>query len=189
MEFEAILEHIRLRRPALAGKLAVWKNAGPSGQDALIVDSAIARQLAEFLRDDPDLLFDYCSNVTGVDWMENAVQTGEDAEPGLRPESGYLEAVYHLYSVARRHGPLVLRMRTGDRKQAVHLPSLTPIWKAAELQEREVYDLYGILFDGHPDLRRLLLWDEFEGHPMRKDFQEPDETPPLETVADPGSAA
>jgi NADH-quinone oxidoreductase subunit C len=58
---------------------------------------------------------------------------------------------------------------------AVHLPSLTPLYRAAEFQEREVYDLYGVRFDGHPDLRRILMWDEFVDHPMRKDYVQPDD--------------
>ncbi len=57
----------------------------------------------------------------------------------------------------------------------VHLPSLTPVWRSAEFQEREIFDLYGIHFDGHPDLRRILMWDEFVDHPMRKDYVEPDD--------------
>ncbi len=57
----------------------------------------------------------------------------------------------------------------------VHLPSLTPIWRGAEFQEREIYDLYGIIFDGHPDLRRILMWDGFKDYPMRKDYVEPDD--------------
>jgi NADH-quinone oxidoreductase subunit C len=87
--------------------------------------------------------------------------------------SGYLEAVYHLYSMEKKHGPLVLRLRTGDRTGEVALPSLTPVWRSAEFQEREIFDLYGIVFEGHPDLRRILMWDEFEDHPMRKDYVEP----------------
>jgi NADH-quinone oxidoreductase subunit C len=66
-------------------------------------------------------------------------------------------------------------MRTADRGEAARLPSLTPIWRSAEFQEREIFDLYGIHFDGHPDLRRILMWDEFEDHPMRKDYVEPDD--------------
>jgi len=66
--------------------------------------------------------------------------------------------VYHLFSIAKKHGPITLRMRTRDRDAGVHLPSLTPVWRSAELQEREIFDLFGVVFDGHPDLRRLLMW-------------------------------
>ena len=88
---------------------------------------------------------------------------------------GYLEAVYHLYSMTHKHGPVIIRMRTSDRADGACLPSLTSIWRSAEFQEREVFDLYGIRFEGHPDLRRILMWDEFEDHPMRKDYREPDD--------------
>jgi NADH-quinone oxidoreductase subunit C len=88
---------------------------------------------------------------------------------------GYLEAVYHLYSMTLKHGPVVIRMRTKDRAAGARLPSLTQIYRSAEFQEREIFDLYGIQFDGHPDLRRILMWDEFEDYPMRKDYREPDD--------------
>jgi NADH-quinone oxidoreductase subunit C len=96
-------------------------------------------------------------------------------ETRKRVEPGRLEAVYHLYSVEKKHGPLVIRMKTANRTDQVELPSLTPVWRAAEFQEREVFDLYGIVFAGHPDLRRLLMWDGFKDHPMRKDYVEPDD--------------
>ncbi len=88
---------------------------------------------------------------------------------------GYLEVVYHLYSTEKKHGPLILRARTENRTDAVHLPSVTPIWRSAEFQEREIFDLYGVVFDGHPDLRRLLMWEGFEDHPMRRDYVAPDD--------------
>jgi NADH-quinone oxidoreductase subunit C len=101
---------------------------------------------------------DFCSNVTGVDW----------------PES--LEAVYHLFSMEKKGTtPVILRMRTTNRTDGIHLPSLTPVWRSAEFQEREIFDLFGIVFDGHPDLRRILMWDEFTDHPMRRDYVEPDD--------------
>jgi NADH-quinone oxidoreductase subunit C len=86
-----------------------------------------------------------------------------------------LEVVYHLFSMSLKHGPVILRMRTGNRAEDVRLPSLTPVWRGAEFQEREVYDLFGVEFEGHPDLRRILMWDGYKDHPMRKDYAEPDD--------------
>jgi NADH-quinone oxidoreductase subunit C len=94
---------------------------------------------------------------------------------------GYLEAVYHLFSMEKKHGQVVLRLRTGNRTDDTHVPSLTPVWRGAEFQEREAFDLYGIVFDGHPDLRRILMWDGFKDYPMRKDYVPPaDEIPVIE---------
>jgi NADH-quinone oxidoreductase subunit C len=90
-------------------------------------------------------------------------------------EPGYLEVVYHLFSMAKKHGPVVLRMRTANRSDQVELPSFTPIWRSAEFQEREIFDLFGIVFAGHPDLRRILMWEGFKDHPMRRDYVEPDD--------------
>ncbi|MGA2807998.1 MAG: NADH-quinone oxidoreductase subunit C, partial [Terracidiphilus sp.] len=104
---------------------------------------------------------------------QNIEETIEETRKRLVP--GHLEVVYHLYSVARRHGPVVLRMSTVNRTDQVELPSLTPLWRSAEFQEREVFDLYGVVFTGHPDLRRLLMWDAFKDYPMRRDYVEPDD--------------
>lgn len=173
-----VIERIHAAQHLLAAQVSCWNNAGPSGQNALVVEPEFALDLALFLRDDPELLLDYCSNVTGIDWPEGVAKAsaiGEDVGVDRRPEGEHLEVVYHLYSVALRQGPLVLRLRTADRAEKARLPSLTDVWKSAELQEREVFDLYGVSFDRHPDLRRILLWDEFEGYPMRKDFEMPGE--------------
>jgi NADH-quinone oxidoreductase subunit C len=139
-----------------------------------------AEQLIEvmtFLRDDPAYAMDYCSNVAGVDWLDK-VEKSKDAAGNETvktiPNTGYLEVVYHLYSAAKKHGPLALRCRTKGRTDAV-LPSITPVFRSAEFQEREIFDLYGIRFAGHPDLRRILMWDEFRDFPMRKDYVEPDD--------------
>jgi NADH-quinone oxidoreductase subunit C len=170
-------------------------NPGPSGQHSLLIDSAHGVAVARYLRDDAELKLNYLSNATGVDWpdreiaekvkvtrtvtktvdgVEQAVEeTVEETRKHIEP--GYLEAVYHLYSMEKKHGPVVIRIRTGNRSDDVELPSLTPVWKSAEFQEREIFDLYGIIFRGHPDLRRLLMWDEFKDHPMRKDYVEPDD--------------
>jgi NADH-quinone oxidoreductase subunit C len=183
------LEHIKARiEAAVSGaQVAIIPNDCPSGQTSLLLDNAHAFQVALFLRDDPELQLDYCSNMTGVDWPEaeltekittrqvvdGAEREIEEVRKSLRP--GYLEAVYHLYSMTRKHGPVILRLRTEDRAGRNHLPSLTPIWRGCEFQEREAYDLFGIVFDGHPDLRRILMWDAFTDHPMRKDYVEPDD--------------
>jgi NADH-quinone oxidoreductase subunit C len=170
-------------------------NPGPAAEHSLRLAPENAVAVATFLRDNSDLAFDFLSNVTGVDWPDKEIaekvkvtrqvmktvdgieQQVEETveETRKRVEPGCLEAVYHLYSVAKKHGPLVIRMKTVNRSDQVELPSLTLVWRAAEFQEREVFDLYGIVFTGHPDLRRLLMWDEFKDHPMRKDYVEPDD--------------
>ncbi|HZR05301.1 MAG TPA: NADH-quinone oxidoreductase subunit C [Candidatus Udaeobacter sp.] len=183
------LEQIKSRiEAAVPGvKIEIVANGSPSQQHSLKIDNEHARDVAKFLRDDPVLRLDFCSNVTGVDWLDRTVKKtvkvkklvdGEEKEVAETTEekiSGYLEAVYHLYSMTHKHGPVIIRMRTADRAEKACLPSLTPIWRSAEFQEREIFDLYGIRFDGHPDLRRILMWDEFEDHPMRKDYVQPDD--------------
>jgi NADH-quinone oxidoreductase subunit C len=74
-----------------------------------------------------------------------------------------------------KHGPVILRLRTSNRTDQACVPSLTTVWRGAEFQEREAYDLFGITFEGHPDLRRILMWEEFKDFPMRKDYVEPDD--------------
>ena len=183
------LEQIKARaEAALPGaKLEIIPNDCPSAQRSLLVDNPHAVEVAKFLRDDPQLRLDYCSNATGVDWpdleiaskikvkkvVDGVEKEVEETTKTIRP--GYLEAVYHLYSMALKHGPVILRLRTANRTDRVQMPSLTPIWRSCEFQEREIYDLYGIAFEGHPDLRRILMWDEFKDHPMRKDYIEPDD--------------
>ena len=162
-------------------------NPGPAQQSSLVIDNDHAPAVARFLRVDPALRLDFCSNVTGVDWLDRTVKKtvkvkklvdGEEKEVDETAEEkipGYLEAVYHLYSMTHKHGPVIIRMRTANRTDGARLSSLTPIWRSAEFQEREIFDLYGVRFDGHPDLRRILMWDEFVDHPMRKDYREPDD--------------
>ncbi len=175
--------------------VTIVPNASPSAQHSLRLDPRSAVDVARFLRDDPELALDFLSNVTGVDYLDKEIsqkvkvtrpvtktvdgveQTIEETVEETRKhiEPGFLETVYHLYSMAKKHGPVVLRMRTANRSDQVELPSFTPIWRSAEFQEREVFDLFGIVFAGHPDLRRLLMWDGFKDHPMRRDYVEPDD--------------
>ena len=183
------LDEIKARiEAAIPGaSIEIVQNASPSQQHSLKIDNEHAPDVAKWLRDDSALRLDFCSNATGVDWLDRIVKKtvrvkkvvdGTEKEVDETTEEripGHLEAVYHLYSMAHKHGPVIIRMRTADRTEGARLPSLTPVWRSAEFQEREIFDLYGIRFDGHPDLRRILMWDEFEDHPMRKDYQEPDD--------------
>lgn len=100
---------------------------------------------------------DYLSSLTGADYLT------------------FLECVYHFYSMEKKAGPIVLRTRVP--RDIPKIPSLVPLYRSAEYQERETFDMYGIVFDGHPDLRRIFMWDTFEAFPMRKDYvQEDSET-------------
>ncbi|MEY2521414.1 MAG: NADH-quinone oxidoreductase subunit [Verrucomicrobiota bacterium] len=183
------LEEIKARAEgAVPGaRIEIVANPGPANQPSLLLNHEHAAAVARFLRGDPALRLDHCSNVTGVDWLDRKVikktkikkmvdgvekeveETAEEFFPG------YLEAVYHLFSMTLKHGPVVIRLRTADRGEGARLPSLTSVYRSAEFQEREIFDLYGVHFDGHPDLRRILMWDEFVDFPMRKDYREPDD--------------
>src|SRR5229473_4485658 len=152
------LDEIKARAEVavLGARIDIVLNPGPANQPSLLMDHQHAPAVARFLRDDPALRLDFCSNATGVDWLDRAVkktvkvkkvvdgvekdvdQTTEEKIPG------YLEAVYHLYSMSHKHGPAIIRMRKADRAEGARLPSLTPIWRSAELQEREIFDLYEI---------------------------------------------
>ena len=120
-------------------------------KNGLVVAADKLVELATHLRDHEG--YDYLSMVTSLDWPQ------------------YFEVIYYLYGVSQPKGELVLRVRLPD-KAAPELPSLVAVWPGADLQEREVYDMMGIRFTGHPNLRRILLWDGFEGFPLRKDFKE-----------------
>lgn len=119
----------------------------------VIVDANQLLDVAAALREEWG--FNYLSSMTGVDLIKD----------------GKLEVVYHIYSIDQGGSAVVLKVQV-DRDNPV-MPSLTPYWPGADFQEREIWDLFGIKFEGHPDLRRILMWEEFEGHPLRKDWKEP----------------
>jgi NADH-quinone oxidoreductase subunit C len=131
---------------------AVRETHARLGDATAVVDPAQLVSVMRCLRDAPGLEFDMLMDVTCVDWL------------GQEPR---FEMVYHLYSLARNHR-LRVKARVGGEPPVV--ASLVPLWPSANWMEREVWDLYGVRFDGHPDLRRLLLYEEFEGHPLRKDY-------------------
>lgn len=182
---EQLQQTIRAAVPGAS--VEVVSNGSPCAQHSLLLDHDHAVEVARFLRDDPALRLDYVANMAGVDWPESVTKTKvkktieKDGQPVEveetveTPRAGYLEAVYHLCSMELKHGPVILRLRTANRSDRVSVPSLTPVWRGAEFQEREAYDLYGIKFTGHRDLRRILMWEGFADHPMRKDYVEPDD--------------
>jgi len=177
----------RLEAAVPDAKIEILPNDCPAGERSLLVAPAHVLAVAKFLRADPQLRLDFCSNVTGVDWpdaeisekikvkqvVDGVEKEVEEVKKTVRP--GYLEVVYHLYSMALKHGPVVLRQRTANRDHEAPAVSLTPVWRGCEFQEREVFDLFGIRLEGHPDLRRILMWDGFKGFPMRKDYVPPDD--------------
>ena len=122
------------------------------GDATALVERASLLEIMRLLRDEPGLDFEMLSDVTAVDWL------------GQEPR---FELVYHLYSVQRNHR---VRIKSRVPEHDPEIASLVPLWPSADWMEREVWDLYGIRFRGHPDLRRILLYAEFEGHPLRKDY-------------------
>jgi len=123
---------------------------------AVLSREGLAAALA-FCRDDDALGFDMLMDVTAVDYLRF---------PG-REDGPRFEVVYHLYSVANQHR---VRLKVSVEQDDPVVPTASGLWPIANWLEREVWDMFGIRFDGHPDLRRLLLYEEFEGHPLRKDY-------------------
>jgi NADH-quinone oxidoreductase subunit C len=138
----------------------------------VVVDPADLPAVCRFLRDDPRLRFELLLNISGVDYLE--------PDPKKAPKAGFephLEVVYHLMSFTHRHRftlklimPRWKNDKTGDLPE---VPSVADIWRTADWHEREVYDLCGVRFTGHPDLTRILLAEDWEGHPLRKDYEFP----------------
>jgi len=121
-----------------------------SSQNNLVVKSESLLEVATFLKTTPGLDFDYLTSITAVDYYD------------------YFEVVYHLTSIKHNHS-LVVKTRCYGRDNPV-VPSVVSLWRGADLQEREIYDLMGISFNGHPNLKRIFLWEGFQGHPLRKDY-------------------
>ncbi len=122
------------------------------GDATAIVPREKLIEVCRVLRDDPELHFDMLVDVTAVDYLGRAPR---------------FEVVYHLYSLTRNHR---IRIKVALEEHDPRLPSLVPLWAGADWLERETWDLYGIVFEGHPDLRRIYLYEEFHGHPLRKDY-------------------
>ena len=122
------------------------------GEACIVIDREKAPEIFRALHDDADLSFEFLIDLTAVDWPER------------RPR---FEVVYQLKSMARNFR---LRVKIQVEAADAWVPSAHPVWKSADWLERECFDMFGIQFRGHPDLRRILLYDTFEGHPLRKDY-------------------
>ena len=118
--------------------------------DVVWVKPSSIGQVARFLRDDPDSDFQFLNAISAVDYVE------------------YFEVVYHLTSLRRQHTAVVKSRVYG--RESLSVPSVYDVWRGADFQEREVWDLMGIHFDGHPNMKRIMLWEGFDGHPLRKDY-------------------
>jgi len=123
------------------------------GQVSVTLRKNRIRDIARYLHDDPDLYFDYLIDVCGVDY--------------LGKKDKRFEVVYQLYSIKHRQA---LRLKAEVSGEDPTIDSVTSVWLGADWHEREAFDLYGIRFNGHPDLRRILLPEDWEGHPLRKDY-------------------
>lgn len=145
-----------MTKPLVAGEVAeritrqLPDTVVESDKTAVFVKSESVAAVCRFLYDTDGLAFDYLSNLTGVDYLD------------------HIEIIYHLDSLKHNHS-LVLKTRCYDREKPA-VPSVTPIWRGADFQEREVHDLLGVRFEGHHNLKPIVLWEGFEGYPLRRDF-------------------
>ena len=123
------------------------------GQVSVTLRKTRIRDVSRYLHDDPELYFDYLIDVCGVDY--------------LGKKEKRFEVVYHLYSIKHRR---MIRLKAEVGEEDLTIDSVTSVWIGANWHERETFDLYGINFSGHPDLRRILMPEDWEGHPLRKDY-------------------
>ncbi|MEE8442288.1 MAG: NADH-quinone oxidoreductase subunit C [Dehalococcoidia bacterium] len=122
------------------------------GSDLWVTPESVL-EVCRFLKETPDLEFNLLNSISAVDYVE------------------YLEVVYHLTSTIHLHSAVIKTRVFGREEPAA--PSVVSVWQGADFQEREIWDLMGITFTGHPNLKRIMLWEGFNGHPLRKDYLEP----------------
>ncbi len=147
MDNEAIATLIKTRFPEAIVESRIFRN-----ELTLIVKKEYITDIARFLKDDNELDFNFLSDLCGVDRAET---------------DDIFEVVYHLYSIRKNHR---VRLKVSIPSDEPHIPTVTDVWKTADWHERETFDMFGVQFDGHPDLRKILMPEEFEGHPLRKDY-------------------
>jgi NADH-quinone oxidoreductase subunit C len=132
------------------------------GDDTVVLDRKVILDVARFLKTDKAMAFNMPIDCTAVDYLD---YPGGDETRGFG--GARFEVVYHLYSTTKKHR---IRLKVALDENDVNTPSLTQVWLGMDWFEREAWDMYGIRFEGHPDLRRILLYEEFVGHPLRKDY-------------------
>ena len=142
----AFIAALQQALPDAVAQLSLWV-----GDWTIIVPAGRLLEVCRHLRDTPGAQFDFCADLTATDWP---------------PRAQRFDVIYHLYSTRLRHR-VAVKLRAAD---AEAVPTVSGIWPAANWFEREVFDLFGITFDGHPDMRRILMPDEWQGHPQRKDY-------------------
>ncbi|MCS4226220.1 NADH-quinone oxidoreductase subunit C [Sphingobacterium sp. BIGb0165] len=149
-------EEIKLKLVSTFGDSVILKEEETGLQAALFVHVEDLVPVCSFLRDTEGLYFDFLSNITAVDYED------------------HFTIVYHLSSLPYQHTVVLKVELEGNRSldELPEIPSVTSVWRTADWHEREAFDLMGIYFSGHPDLRRILLPDDWEGYPLRKDYQE-----------------
>lgn len=152
MDGQAILARLRERFPGGIVETHDWR-----GDHTVVAERSAIADLLRFCRDDEGLAFDMLMDLTAVDYLKY---------PG-REDGPRFEVVYHLYSLRHNHR---LRVKVRVEEDDAVVPTAVPLWPIANWFEREVWDMFGIRFQGHPDLRRLLMYEEFVGHPLRKDY-------------------
>ena len=138
---ETLAQRLRQQLPDV---VTTWDDA------SVWLEPESLNEAAAFLKDDAELDFKFLNSISAVDYIE------------------YFELVYHLMSINHQHTAIV-RSRVYGREEP-SAASVTGIWKGADFQEREIWDLMGVRFSGHPNLKRIMLWEGFDGHPLRKDF-------------------
>jgi NADH-quinone oxidoreductase subunit C len=131
---------------------AILRTETAHNEETIVVARDRGIEVLRALRDEPGFRFNFLSDLTALDWLGRAPR---------------FEVVYHLYSFELKHR---LRVKVPLDEADPSLPSVIELWKAADWLERECFDMFGIRFEGHPDLRRILMYDSFVGHPLRKDY-------------------
>jgi NADH-quinone oxidoreductase subunit C len=132
------------------------------GDDTIVIQPDDVSLVMEYLKDDPELAFDMLMDVTAVDYLNDA-----EIQPYLSRLGARFEIVYHMYSEGKNHR---IRVKAPLKAEEPIINSVVSIWPSADWFEREAWDLYGIVFRGHPNLKRILLYEKFVGHPLRKDY-------------------